>query len=180
MYLSKEQRIQVHKWETIIRSTYNLSLMCTRLSVSILLYRISPGERLWNVIIFSIIGFIAVTNISATILLLISCHPIQKIWLPYIPGKCWPDKTVHIVTYYCSGRLLYLMIVPISWSRRRYWGSIWFDSCCYTCRLLMECQIDYWGQDRNLRAYGIGYIVRAGEYKLIAGLIKQIEQQYAQ
>lgn len=108
-YLSPEQISFVVKLEFISIQASGLSSMFTRISICLFLLRIFVADRVWNNRVWKramyiIIALIVVTTVSAAIVALFLCKPLEKLWNSDIKGTCWPQETEDVVFYYQGGK----------------------------------------------------------------------------
>ena len=106
--LGEAQVSRILEFQTLAQFAYGLSIMCTRISICLLLLRISLGaEQKWfPTTIYCIMAVIAITNISSEIFALTLCRPIQKIWTPNMPGTCWSQKAHYSIGLYNGSEYL--------------------------------------------------------------------------
>ena len=89
VYLEPKHAILVAKWNRIGQMPWVISNMFIKLSISVFLYRIfatksSSKRALYPIIVLNIIG-----NLASFTTILSQCTPVDKLWNPSIPGKCW-------------------------------------------------------------------------------------------
>ena len=92
-YLEPAQLIQAVKWEKISQLPWVISIMFTRLSTSVFLYRIFATKKAWKWALYPIIVFNFIGSLASFITILPQCSPVEKNWNPIIPGSCWHPRT---------------------------------------------------------------------------------------
>ena len=88
-YLSPEQAIGFLKLSLISEVLVVFSNMFVKFSIGLFLLRIFTTRNKGARLVYFILGFIAVTSVSAAIALLCACRPITKIFDSSVPGKCY-------------------------------------------------------------------------------------------
>ena len=87
--ISTGQASRIVEFQTLAQFFVALSLMFNRLSICLLLLRFSAQQKWFPRTIYSIMGVMAIVNISFAVLNLTSCSPMQKIWSHTMAGTCW-------------------------------------------------------------------------------------------
>ena len=88
-YLSPYQFVQMAKWLWVGELTNLFAVYLVRVSVSLFLLRLVPhNKKIYTRALWISITTWTITNIYASIIYLIQCRPIQKVWKPMIPGTC--------------------------------------------------------------------------------------------
>ncbi|PGH17175.1 hypothetical protein AJ79_01313 [Helicocarpus griseus UAMH5409] len=102
--LSREamRKQQIFLWITIL--AYNISLFCTKSSVTLLYHRIFPWTPIRR-ICYGFLTFFGLFGLWVILASILTCIPVQKFWNPRVEGKClnmdplWMSTAiVHIVT----------------------------------------------------------------------------------
>lgn len=95
-----------------------ISTMFTRISICIFLLRIFSTKQHWRWGLYTFLVFVTVTQTSAAVLVLVQCQPVQRLWNPTIPGKCWnPHVQIRVgdfngaISAFCDWVLATLPIV---------------------------------------------------------------------
>lgn len=68
----------------------------SKLSICLFLLRIFKFER-WRNFLFGLIGFIIMMHTPLTILFLLQCTPLNKIWDISVPGHCFSKLSVEVI-----------------------------------------------------------------------------------
>ncbi|PSR76244.1 hypothetical protein BD289DRAFT_486908 [Coniella lustricola] len=103
---------------------YAWNLCLTRVSVLLLFYRIFHLSTPCKVYLLATGIFVMVWAVIATLVFLLGCIPMQKIWYPTIPGTCMEPKTVWLVNLgvsVLSNVAIFLFPIPQLWGARYSW-----------------------------------------------------------
>jgi len=78
--------------------------MFTKISICFFLLRAFGIKKTWRWILYSIMIFATITNISSAAIVLAQCQPVQKLWNPLLPGTCWSPHTEVAIGDYNGGK----------------------------------------------------------------------------
>ena len=89
-YLTVDQKIGAGEYEAISSAFSIMSLCFGKVSICLSLLRILQGAgwRKLKLALYITITVVSIVNTVVTIMTLVECHPIAKIWNPSIPGSC--------------------------------------------------------------------------------------------
>ncbi|MCJ1381729.1 hypothetical protein MMC17_004840 [Xylographa soralifera] len=89
-YLTVDQTTGAGEYEAISSAFSIMSLCFGKISICISLLRIirGAGWRKLKLALYVTIIVVSIVNALVTIMTLVQCHPITKIWNPSIPGSC--------------------------------------------------------------------------------------------
>ena len=78
--------------------------MFTRISICFFFRRLFATEETWGRLLYFMIHFIWISNLPLVVGILFLCRPLQKVWSPSVPGKCWPAQTFVNIGYWQGGK----------------------------------------------------------------------------
>lgn len=99
-YVSNEDLIIAGKWTSLAIIPNLWSLMFARVSLCVIFLRIVDKFRIYQVFLWSMIILTVVPNLATSILLLIMCRPMEKLWNPNTSGSCFPSQARYIVAMF--------------------------------------------------------------------------------
>lgn len=90
-YLSKEQKLDSTKWNTLSQIPLTVSNCLIKLSICCLIIRITNNRKLvkW---MWALMGGLVLVNGACLVNLLAGCRPIQAYWNYAIQNACWSEK----------------------------------------------------------------------------------------
>ena len=91
---------QINKYNHIAELFNILSNMFARLSISVFLLSLFGVQKKWRTGLYVLISFLVFATIPIVVIILAQCRPIQKLWYPQTPGKCWNPQDQIGVGYY--------------------------------------------------------------------------------
>ena len=95
---------QALKLETIAEVLVICSLIFTKTSICLFLLRIfGKNNKIWRLGLYSIMAFSIATNLGSIAVIYPSCRPVQKLWNPLLPGKCWRSSAYIAIAEYNGG-----------------------------------------------------------------------------
>ena len=106
-YLSLEQISRMAMWLYIERSVLILSPMFTKLSICIFLLRIFQTKRAWRWTLYSLVILVTAIGLIMFFLTFVSCQPIEKLWSPQTPGRCFNQRILQVIAILCGGKYTY-------------------------------------------------------------------------
>ena len=99
-------------------------VICTgvgKMSIAVLLLRITPKNTTLRRFLFVLILLVMVTNIVSVAFIFAQCHPTHKLWDPMIKGSCWHFNVQEDMAYLQSAvssfsdLVLAVLPAPIIW-----------------------------------------------------------------
>ena len=97
IYLAPSNVVQAAKWDWIVQIPWVFLTTCTRLSISVFLYRLFATKESSRRVLYVIIALTVTSNVALIVTVLSQCSPLQKNWDRAIPGHCWnPTKTIDV------------------------------------------------------------------------------------
>lgn len=88
------------KYSSIAEPIGILSGLCTRLSICLFLLRIFGTKQEWRWGLYAVMVLATAVIIPTMVSLLAKCSPVQKLWDPRVPGKCWQAQTAIDISYF--------------------------------------------------------------------------------
>ena len=70
-----------------------VTLAVSKISICLFLLRISKFER-YRYFLFGLIGFLILSHTPLTLLYMLQCIPLGKVWKPEVPGYCFSKRAV--------------------------------------------------------------------------------------
>ena len=99
------------KYCTIATSLGFFSALFTRLSICLSLLRVFQSVRKWKLGLYAIMVFISISVIPPFISFVAQCQPVQALWDPLVPGKCWSQDLVLRFNYFGGGQSSYNLVL---------------------------------------------------------------------
>ena len=96
---------QVTKWQFLGEFLLCISLFFTRISICLFLLRIFGAMPHWRRILYYVIAFMTLMNISSMMVVITQCRPLRKNWDPLVHGKCVSPAVVTFAAYFYGGEL---------------------------------------------------------------------------
>lgn len=93
-------------------TTSGLSLVCTRISIALLVLRLTTPKPWFRIGIYVIIALIFASHLPLAIVLFARCKPVRKYWMPDVPGKCLLQMISLAVGYVNCGMLQHRLGSP--------------------------------------------------------------------
>lgn len=92
-YLTEDRIVEALKINFILRVPVYLSYATVKASIGAFILRIIRKRKPWQeIVIWATIATTVVVNAVACIMLFVQCRPVEVVWDPRIPGKCWDMK----------------------------------------------------------------------------------------
>ena len=106
-YLNVDQKIGAGEYEAISSAFSIMSLCFGKISICMSLLRILQGAswRKLKLTLYVTIIVVSIVNSAVTIMTLVQCRPITKIWNPSIPGSCLNIDVQKDLAYLQGGML---------------------------------------------------------------------------
>lgn len=92
-FLSTYQQSRFLKFDFLDWIQVFITLALMKISILLFLLRLSKFAHLRRFLWF-LIGFIILTHVPLTVLMVVQCRPVEKYWLEDLPGTCWSKNTV--------------------------------------------------------------------------------------
>lgn len=77
---------------------YAWNMCLTKISVLLMYYRTFHLWPISRAYLFLLAGFLSAWTVTATIVTIFTCAPVQKLWHPGIPGRCLNQVALWIVS----------------------------------------------------------------------------------
>ena len=107
-YLTTSQIIEAAKLQDIAEFLFIVSACLTKISICLFVMRIPNSKRMIRLLYFLVISTLLV-GILCTVILIVQCEPLQKIWDSRIKGSCWNPVIPLAFTDLQSCKLLILL-----------------------------------------------------------------------
>lgn len=92
-YLTEDRIVEALKINFILRVPVFLSYATVKMSIGAFILRIIRKQQRWQgIVIWVTMVMTPVVNVVACIMLFVQCRPVEVVWDPRIPGKCWDMK----------------------------------------------------------------------------------------
>lgn len=95
-----------------------ITLAVSKISICLFLLRLSKFNKLKRVL-WGLIGFVVVTHLPLTILMIAQCDPVSRAWNTALTGKCFSKQMVKDVLIAQGGKIILSSTVVCATHYRR-------------------------------------------------------------
>ena len=91
-YMTSDQISQTSKWLWAAKSTNLFAVFLVKISICLSFLRLVPPKGIHEAVIHALITALVPSVILMSINYAFECRPIQKVWMPEIPGTCFGER----------------------------------------------------------------------------------------
>lgn len=100
--LSLNDRIRALQFDDLAQPWLMFGSTLAKISICFFFLRTIGSRRPWNVVLGGLIVVLAVVNLVFALVANLQCQPLEKLWDPSVPGRCF-DPTIEVNISYFQG-----------------------------------------------------------------------------
>ncbi|KAJ2982148.1 hypothetical protein NUW58_g6503 [Xylaria curta] len=97
---SQEDIQSARQFNYLAQPWLNISSTLSKVSLCLLLRRLISGAPVWKTLLAAQIVLLLLVNAVCTFTSLLQCRPLEKLWKPDIPGRCWSPDVQQNIGYF--------------------------------------------------------------------------------
>ena len=91
VFVPKKNIPKLFMWLWAGEPTNLVAVYLVRLSICLFFIRLIPPKKIYLWAIWVTIALLTVSAVFIAVYFLFECRPVEKIWNPHAPGKCFPE-----------------------------------------------------------------------------------------
>src|SRR3569833_1352968 len=85
-----------------------------KISICLFFIRLVGAVKQWRILLSCQIFFMAVINLAFSLTTNLQCRPLEKLWIPSVPGQCWSPSVQTNIGYFQGGNVSLSQPLPPS------------------------------------------------------------------